>query len=176
MTHPAHTPHVPGPAGSPGTGDASWRPTEAEPTAQVQAWLETLADRLYAAWAQTDGRARTQLLAGCCADRVSYANPLGAAVGVEGFSDLIGGFLGPYPGHRPVRVSAVDVHHDRARWEWGLRDSIGQVVLAGLDVTTFDHTGLTSISTFFGPPPPLTRTYTYGSPTYGSPTYGSPRG
>ncbi|WP_163549215.1 nuclear transport factor 2 family protein [Candidatus Frankia nodulisporulans] len=141
--------------------------------ASVQTRVDGLADRLYTAWAQPDPDTRTRLLAGCCADQVSYANPLGAAVGVDALSALIGEFLGPYPGHRPVRVSAVDVHHDRARWEWGLRDSIGQVVLAGLDVATFDQHGLTTISTFFGPPPPLTRTYTY---THGQGGQGGPRG
>ncbi|CAO5191020.1 SnoaL-like domain-containing protein [Frankia sp. AiPs1] len=131
--------------------------------AQVAAHVSGLADRLYHAWAQPDPVLRSRQLAECCVAGVSYANPLGAAVGVERFSDLIGEFLAPYPGYRPLRTSAVDVHHDRARWEWGLRDSIGQIVLAGLDVTTFDAEGLVSISTFFGPPPRLTSTITYGS-------------
>ncbi|WP_163551177.1 hypothetical protein [Candidatus Frankia alpina] len=116
--------------------------------------LAALADGLYAAWAEPAVSRRDELLADCCIPAVTYANPLGEAVGIIEFADLIGEFLAPYPGHRPVRTSGVDVHHRRARWEWGLRNSIGQIVLMGLDVVTFtERPRLETISTFFGPPP-----------------------
>lgn len=145
--------------------------------------VEFLADRLYEAWSAGDGAARVRLLAGCCAPWVRYANPLGESAGVAGLAELIGHCLAPYPGHRPVRTSAIDLHHGCARWEWALRDRIGQVVLAGLDVVgltdarptgdsptgdgvpapTPDGPLLATVSTFFGAPPPRVRTYVFGA-------------
>ncbi|SNQ50636.1 conserved hypothetical protein [Frankia canadensis] len=145
----------------------------ARPSAESR--IEALADHLHAAWAAGDPTVRARLLSECCAPRVRYANPLGEAIGVAALTDLIGRCLAPYPGHRPTRTSAVDLHHGRARWEWGLRDGIGQVVLMGLDVVTLaeaapDHQRdaprgplLATVSTFFGPPPPRIRTHVFGA-------------
>jgi hypothetical protein len=56
-----------------------------------------------------------------------------------------------YPGHRFVRTSAVDAHHDVVRFTWELVGPDGTVAFGGLDVGQLADDGrLRRISGFIG--------------------------
>ncbi|MDT3440819.1 MULTISPECIES: nuclear transport factor 2 family protein [unclassified Pseudofrankia] len=114
------------------------------------------------AWTEPDPTRRRDLLAACCASDVEYASPLGTAVGLDEYTDLIGEVHRAYPGFRPVRTSAVDLHHRYARLEWAFQDHAGRTSLTGLDVLTFtEQSRIASVTAFYGPTPPIR--YVYGS-------------
>ncbi|MBL7490691.1 nuclear transport factor 2 family protein [Frankia sp. AgB1.9] len=83
------------------------------------------------AWTEHDADRRRKILADCCAPDVVYVSPLGAATGLDQFTDLIGVGQRSYPGYRPVRTTAIDLHHRHARLEWAFRDSAGGPLLPG---------------------------------------------
>ncbi|ADP85134.1 nuclear transport factor 2 family protein [Pseudofrankia inefficax] len=114
------------------------------------------------AWTERDADRRRKILADCCAPDVVYVSPLGAATGLDQFTDLIGEVQRGYPGYRPVRTTAIDLHHRNARLEWAFRDSAGRTTLTGLDILVFsDEPLIVAMTAFFGPTPPIR--YTYGS-------------
>jgi hypothetical protein len=57
------------------------------------------------------------------------------------------------PGATNVRTSAVDVHHDVARFAWHVRMPDGRTLPEGLDVVTLtdDQAAIRRIIGFFGP-------------------------
>ena len=67
-------------------------------------------------------------------------------------SDLTEIVLAHYAGHRFERTTAVDAHHDFARYGWNLVAPDGTVAVSGTDFVEFDETGkLLRIVGFFGP-------------------------
>lgn len=116
--------------------------------------------QVHDAWAAGDPEVRLGLLAEVCAEDVAYANPLMSCRGVVAFAELISNLTSAYPGHRPVRTSGVDAHHDAVRYEWTLRDPGGRVVIGGIEIVRFaPDARLTSIVSFFGRPPRVRYTY-----------------
>ncbi|WP_347177170.1 nuclear transport factor 2 family protein [Parafrankia sp. EAN1pec] len=125
----------------------------------VQA-VATAADRVYDAWAATSTQQRVGILAAVCAPDVAYANPLRRASGVQALAELISELRAAYPGYLPARISGVDAHHDVARYDWALRDRSGQAVLGGIEIVRFTlEVRLTSVVSFFGPPPRINYIY-----------------
>ena len=56
-----------------------------------------------------------------------------------------------FPGHTFRRTTAVDSHHDVARYGWELVGPDGAVAMAGLDVAEFGADGrITRVVGFFG--------------------------
>jgi hypothetical protein len=114
------------------------------------------------AWTERDADRRRKILADCCAPDVVYVSPLGAATGLDQFTALIGDVQRTYPGYRPVRTTAIDLHHRHARLEWAFRDGAGRTTLTGLDILVFtDEPLIATMTAFFGSIPPIR--YTYGS-------------
>ena len=55
------------------------------------------------------------------------------------------------PGHTLQRTTAIDVHHDLARFGWAASAPDGTVAVAGIDVVTFAADGrIQSATGFFG--------------------------
>ncbi len=124
--------------------------------------IADLVDGVHSAWGEADRGRRESRLREYCVPEVRYSNPLGQAAGLGELADLSAKILGEFPGHRPVRSSGIDIHHEYARLEWVMRNRAGQAVLQGLEVVTFTAEPLlTTITAFFGAPPPIT--YTYGT-------------
>jgi hypothetical protein len=62
--------------------------------------------------------------------------------------------LSHFPGHRFRRASAIDTHHDIARYGWELVAADGEVAVSGLDVVDIGPDGrLRRVVGFFGPLP-----------------------
>ena len=67
-------------------------------------------------------------------------------------SALADAVLTHFAGHHFARTTAVDSHHDFARYGWDLVGPDGAVAVSGTDVVQFDEAGkLLRIVGFFGP-------------------------
>ncbi len=54
------------------------------------------------------------------------------------------------PGHSLSRTTAIDAHHDHARFGWAVTGPDGTVALAGIDVVTVADGRLRAAIGFFG--------------------------
>jgi hypothetical protein len=78
-------------------------------------------------------------------------DPLVDATGPEPIAAAIGGLRDQMPGHSLARTTAVDAHHDQARFGWTVNGPDGTVAVAGIDVVTFDADGrIRTAIGFFG--------------------------
>ena len=85
------------------------------------------------------------------ADDGRLVDPLIDAVGPEQIAAAIGGLRDQMPGHSLARTTAVDAHHDQARFGWTVNGPDGTVAVAGIDVVTFDPDGrIQTAIGFFG--------------------------
>ncbi len=114
--------------------------------------LEEIIDSYCVAWSQEDAASREQLLAQTLLPEVTYCDPTADLSGRVALSDHISAVLAKRPGSLVQRTSAIDLHHDMARFAWHLRNADGTTLPEGLDVVAVDAaTGkLKSIIGFFG--------------------------
>ena len=103
------------------------------------------------AWNEEDAVRRGQLVAQAWSPDGHYVDPLLEAAGHEAVAGMAAAVHSQVPGHRFVRTSAVDAHHDRVRFGWQLTAPDGAVAVAGIDVGELAGDGrLLSITGFFG--------------------------
>ncbi|OHV74188.1 nuclear transport factor 2 family protein [Pseudofrankia sp. BMG5.36] len=115
------------------------------------------------AWAEPDQQRRIAVLEQCLAPTVTYTTPLAAADSIDGVATVIGQVRAQFPGVLPVRTTGVDLHHRHARYGLVMSDGTQRNPVKGLNVITLNEVPLIqSVTTFLGPPPPIT--YTYGAP------------
>ena len=108
-------------------------------------------DRYIDMWNEEDAERRAALIDAAWAEDASYVDPLLAAEGHDGLSEMVATVHGHYPGYRFRRRSDVDVHHDRVRFAWDLVTPDGEVFVAGIDVGELAADGrLRRITGFFG--------------------------
>jgi hypothetical protein len=112
-----------------------------------------LIDRYCEVWCEPDEDRRRMLLEHVWAEDASYTDPTVLAVGADELLTHISGVRQRRPGSRVVRTSAVDVHHDLARFAWRAIDSSGNALREGIDVAFFSADGsrIARIIGFFGP-------------------------
>ncbi|MGZ3666840.1 MAG: nuclear transport factor 2 family protein, partial [Ktedonobacterales bacterium] len=105
----------------------------------------------FAMWNETDAAKRQALIAAAWSEDSHYVDPLFAASGAEALDAMVAGVHEQFPGHRFRLTSAVDVHHDRAQWEWELVGPDGGVPVAGgMDFATIAPDGrLREVTGFF---------------------------
>ena len=102
-------------------------------------------------WNEEDADKRAALIDAAWAEDASYLDPLLAAEGHDGLSEMVANVHGHYPGYRFRRRSDVNVHHDRVRFAWDLVKPDGEVFVAGVDVGELAADGrLRRITGFFG--------------------------
>jgi len=108
-------------------------------------------DAHLAGYCEPDATRRADLLAGAwVADGVLIDPPMDGA-GVEAIAGLTDVVLQHYPGHRFQRTTAVDAHHDVARYGWSLVAPDGTTAVTGIDVVEVDgDQKLKRIIGFFG--------------------------
>lgn len=113
--------------------------------------LSELVDEHLATWSETDPDRRLARVAACWSEHGALVDPPLDGHGHDGISALMGAMQEHYPGHRFVRTSAVDAHHDAFRVAWELRGEDGTVALAGVDTGLVADDGrIRRISGFFG--------------------------
>lgn len=112
--------------------------------------LSYLIDTYLAAWVEPDAHRRADIIDQCWAAGGALVDPPLAGYDTDGISDVMAALQVHYPGHRFVRTSGVDHHHDTLRYSWELTDDAGSVALTGIDVGLLSPDGrLKRISGFF---------------------------
>jgi hypothetical protein len=116
--------------------------------------LETLIDTHLAGYCEADPEQRRTLLTAAWDADGALIDPPMEATGPDGIAGLVDVVLQHYPGHRFVRTTAVDAHHDHARYGWALVAPDGTAAVTGTDVVTVNDGKLAQIVGFFGEPAP----------------------
>lgn len=86
------------------------------------------------AYGEPDATRREALIAAVWAEDGQLIDPPQAGEGHDGISAMAAGLQAQFAGHTFRRTSAVDAHHDHARYSWELVGPDGTVAVAGLDV------------------------------------------
>jgi SnoaL-like protein len=116
--------------------------------------ISDVVDGYFAMWNESDPTRRRAVTAATWARDAIYRDPLFAADGHAGLDAMVVAVHEQFPGHRFRLTGAVDVHHDRARWEWELAGPDGGApVAAGVDFAALARDGrLREVTGFFAPP------------------------
>jgi hypothetical protein len=104
-----------------------------------------LIDTYLAAYGEPDTDARTALIASAFTTDAVLADPPFAATGHAELHATFGAVQAQFPGHRFTRTSAVDEHHDTARYTWSLDGPDGTPAVAGMDVVSFASGGVDGV-------------------------------
>jgi hypothetical protein len=114
--------------------------------------IETLVDSHLAAYCEPHAPTRSDVFRTIWNAQGRLVDPPLESHGHDGMGEQAAALLQQFPGHRFVRTSAVDRHHEFARYQWELRRPTGDRVLEGVDFMTLDADGrLLQIVGFFGP-------------------------
>lgn len=114
--------------------------------------VEALIDRYCEAWSDPDPDRRARLLAAVWADGATYTDPTVHATGAAALLDHIAAVQARRPGARVMRTSAVEQHHDVARFTWAVLQPDGTVIRDGIDIAVLDAAGqIARMIGFFGP-------------------------
>ncbi len=112
---------------------------------------ESLWNRYAAIWSQ-DADVRTDELAACLADEITYCDPNGLIKGRPALSVYMGQFQQSVPGGT-FRISQVIHHHDRTLAHWNLHGPNGSVLQTGTSFGQLSEDGrFRSITGFFHEP------------------------
>jgi hypothetical protein len=113
--------------------------------------LTEIVDTYLAALNEADPARRAELVERAWSSDCLYVDPAHEARGRRAIGALAAGVQERVPGHAFRRTSAVDGHHDQARFSWELAGPDGSVYAAGLDVAELHGDGrLRRITGFFG--------------------------
>ena len=82
--------------------------------------LDALIDRYCEAWSHESPEERRQALRECWGDSAVYSDPTVLVEGADALAAHITGLRERVPNMKIARTSQVDVHHDSARFNWGL--------------------------------------------------------
>ena len=118
--------------------------------------IETVIDRYCQAWSDPDPEQRRALLNDVWAYGATYTDPTVHAVGAAALLDHIANVQERRPGGRVMRTSAVECHHDVARFEWHAVLPDSTVIREGIDIAILNAAGkITRMIGFFCPLPKL---------------------
>jgi hypothetical protein len=120
-------------------------------TALDNATLTSTIDTYLDAYGEADPVRRMQLIEQVWAADGRLLDPPLDGQGHTGISELTPMVHAHFPGHTFRRTTAVDAHHDVARYGWELAGPDGTVAVAGLDVVEFGSDGkIVRVLGFFG--------------------------
>lgn len=104
-----------------------------------------------AAWNERDPAKRRALLDAAVSPDVEFTDPLHKLVGLDAFEAMMDDFQCRYPTAISIRTSAIDRHHDRARYHWAI-EADGKRIVDGFDAVALDGEGrFARIDGYFGP-------------------------
>ena len=113
--------------------------------------IEGTIDRYVVMFNEADDVTRAALGKDVFVDDGRLVDPLVDATGPARIAAAIGVLRDQMPGHSLARTTAVDTHHDQARFGWTVNGPDGSVAVAGIDVVTFDADGrIQTAIGFFG--------------------------
>lgn len=120
-------------------------------TTQNPTIIEATIDRYVTMFNEPDDATRGELAKDVFVDDGRLVDPLVDATGPAHIAAAIGVLRDQMPGHSLARTTAVDTHHDQARFGWTVTGPDGSVAVAGIDVVTFDDDGrIRTAIGFFG--------------------------
>jgi hypothetical protein len=118
-----------------------------ETTTHIEATIERYLDT----WNESDDAVRADLSTAVWAADGRLVDPLIDATGAEAIAAAIGAVRDQMPGHSLARTTAIDTHHDTARFGWTVHAPDGTIAVAGIDVVTIDADGrIQTAIGFFG--------------------------
>ena len=100
-----------------------------------------LAERYIAMWNETDPAARRALISEIWSEDGQYIDPLAEVSGHDGIDAVVAGAQAQFPGMTFRLASAVDAHHDQARFTWELGPEGAEAPVVGFDVAQRDGDG-----------------------------------
>jgi hypothetical protein len=113
--------------------------------------IATVVDAYLAAYGEPDPDVRAVRIEAAFAEDCRLIDPPAVGEGRAGVHGLADALQGQFPGHTLRRSTAVDAHHDHARYGWELVGPDGGVVLTGMDVASIAPDGrLERVVGFFG--------------------------
>lgn len=110
--------------------------------------FDDLIDRYIAAWNETDGERRHELVARTFTKDASYVDPHLEGYGASEIDTLIGAVQARFPGYRFRRTGPLDAHHDRVRFSWEVSPQGGPLFAAGTDIAVVADGRLRSVTGF----------------------------
>ena len=112
-----------------------------------------LIDRYCEVWTEANADRRSKLLASVWHPNATYSDPTVHAANAAELVAHIAKVQAGRPGAKIVRTSAVDVHHNVARFAWQMVKADGSAMPQGLDIAFLapGATKITRIIGFFGP-------------------------
>jgi hypothetical protein len=114
--------------------------------------IETLVDSHLAAYCESDPETRMAVFARIWNKSGRLVDPPLESCGYQGMSEQAAALLQQFPGHKFVRTTDVDHHHEFARYGWVLRNAAGADALEGVDFLALDVDGrIMNVVGFFGP-------------------------
>jgi hypothetical protein len=114
--------------------------------------IESVIDRYCQAWSASNPEQRRALLDDVWAHGATYTDPTVHAVGAAALLDHIASVQQRRPGGRVLRTSAVELHHDVARFEWHAVLPDGSTIREGIDIAILDaNSRIECMIGFFGP-------------------------
>lgn len=96
--------------------------------------IEELIDTYCAVWSAVNDDERAILLHRVWAEGANYIDPTVSAHGAAELLSHIQSVRRRRPGSRVLRISAIDMHHGMARFEWRAIGTDGIVQIEGLDL------------------------------------------
>ena len=103
--------------------------------------VQTTIDRYLEAYGEADAVRRATLVAEVFTGDAAVFDPPIDGRGHAGISEMFAAVQSHYPDHAFRRTTAIDLHHDVARYAWALVAPDGQTALEGLDVVDIDSDG-----------------------------------
>jgi hypothetical protein len=121
----------------------------------VNSSIETLVQAHLHAYCEPDAARRMQAIRSIWNPEGRLVDPPLESARHAGIGDQAATLLSQFPGHTFHLATAVDQHHDFARYGWVLRSPAGTDVLAGTDFMQLDVDGrILCVVGFFGEPAP----------------------
>ena len=100
-----------------------------------------LAEQYIATWNETDPSARRALIDEVWSSGGRYVDPLADVTGPDQIDAVIAAAQAQFGGMTFRLASAVDAHHDQARFTWELGPDGADAIVVGFDVAQADADG-----------------------------------
>jgi hypothetical protein len=102
-------------------------------------------------WNEPDAERRAAIVERVWSASGRLIDPPLEAAGRDEISQMAATLQSQFPGHRFIRVSGIDEHHNHFRFAWEFLAADGSVALSGLDVGELAEDGsIARITGFFG--------------------------